>query len=634
MQLFMPFARLDALGSDMLWAASTLNLPGGGPGLSKIRVSLQSTTFPGAAPGCPYRVLLFAGPAKREAWGLGYHPRPGSLAEAEIGGKFAQVGKAGGPGLRPTKQACHPTGLSCKGVLTEYYFFPGRGRGVLTEYYFLQAQFREAAPPPPVDSMCLLPRALVSLLFGEIALRSLQRDVRGSPRAGARFRRRRHATFCGEPGLSSHCHHRTRGLPGLQRSQVAPGKAVKKKAPTAPRGPPLHRVRHGRRQRARPPSGLPRNPPAPTAPRGPRPYRGRRGRRPPPCGRPRSRPAPPARRGPRPRRAKGGDRWENWCRRRRGNFWGVGLGPAPRPRPRWAARWRPAPSGATSRRRRWAAAWAAARRWSAATWRPVRWGATWRRRRWGVGWEAGGAEPVVGGHVAPGAVGGHVAPSALGGCVEGRWGAEPVVGGHVAPGAVGGHVAPAALGGWVGCSSAAVGGQVAPGAVGGHVASPPVGAPVGSWSTEMSAPWLVEPASSGGQVAPSTVGSQVAPAAVGGRVVATGELGGHVAPSTVGTAVVEGGALPAALSDGVGSVVAPSCVSDCGKLFCRLRSQHFPAFLRRSIDLIQAILGIRSAPPPPATQHPGTTKTTGFAHRGLPEHYKSLRISPKVYVAD
>eukprot|EP00661_Eupelagonemidae_sp_cell13_P025634 gene25634-biopygen15051 len=74
-------------------------------------VSLQSTTFcrthqtRGLGPGVP--------PQARPPGGGGDR------------GEFAQVEKAGGPGLRPTKQACHPTGLSYKGVLTECYFLRG-----------------------------------------------------------------------------------------------------------------------------------------------------------------------------------------------------------------------------------------------------------------------------------------------------------------------------------------------------------------------------------------------------------------------------------------------------------------------------------------------------------------------------
>eukprot|EP00661_Eupelagonemidae_sp_cell13_P020338 gene20338-biopygen20596 len=145
--------REDCTGAGASWIYQ-----GGGPGLSKIRVSLQSTTFPGAAPGCPYRVLLFAGPTKREAWGLGYHPRPGPLAEVE---------KAGGPGLRPTKQACHPTGLSYKGVLTECYFLRGAEGVSLQSTTFCRPGFGRP-PSPPVDSGCERPSVLAAARGGVV----------------------------------------------------------------------------------------------------------------------------------------------------------------------------------------------------------------------------------------------------------------------------------------------------------------------------------------------------------------------------------------------------------------------------------------------------------------------------------
>eukprot|EP00661_Eupelagonemidae_sp_cell13_P012692 gene12692-biopygen14040 len=43
------------------------------------------------------------------------------LSETWPAGPLGKL-RTGGPGLRPTKQACHPAGLPCKGVLTEYYF--------------------------------------------------------------------------------------------------------------------------------------------------------------------------------------------------------------------------------------------------------------------------------------------------------------------------------------------------------------------------------------------------------------------------------------------------------------------------------------------------------------------------------
>eukprot|EP00661_Eupelagonemidae_sp_cell13_P018911 gene18911-biopygen21997 len=151
----------------------------GAHGLRRARVDgarRESTTFPGAAPVCPYRVLLFAGPAKRQAWDLaweGIQPLPclplsvtaadsrclrtsaapprspaaraAASRGAEIEGNLFRRKNAGGPGLRPTKQACHPTGLSCKGVLTEYYFPRGaEGEGV---EHLAGRERRPAAPP-------------------------------------------------------------------------------------------------------------------------------------------------------------------------------------------------------------------------------------------------------------------------------------------------------------------------------------------------------------------------------------------------------------------------------------------------------------------------------------------------------
>eukprot|EP00661_Eupelagonemidae_sp_cell13_P011186 gene11186-biopygen300 len=116
-------------------------------------VSLQSTTFcrthqtRGLGPGVP--------PQARPPGGGGDR------------GEFAQVEKAGGPGLRPTKQACHPTGLSYKGVLTECYFLRGAEGVSLQSTTFCRPGFGRP-PSPPVDSGCERPSVLAAARGGVV----------------------------------------------------------------------------------------------------------------------------------------------------------------------------------------------------------------------------------------------------------------------------------------------------------------------------------------------------------------------------------------------------------------------------------------------------------------------------------
>eukprot|EP00661_Eupelagonemidae_sp_cell13_P007806 gene7806-biopygen21081 len=118
--------------------------------------------------GCPYRILLFLVRLRgvltvllfcrtRQTRRLG----PGVPSQARPPG-------GGGKG-RGHRTDAQETGLSpnrplIQGCPYRVLLFPGRGRGVLTEYYFLQARFREAVPPPPVDSMFLLPSAHVDVV--------------------------------------------------------------------------------------------------------------------------------------------------------------------------------------------------------------------------------------------------------------------------------------------------------------------------------------------------------------------------------------------------------------------------------------------------------------------------------------